>query len=439
MKTLSSEPLAHYAATTPRSRALFERAARVLPAGVSYAIRDVAPHPFYVDRAAGCRLTDVDGNVYTDYWSGHGALLLGHVPACVAEAVTRQLERGTHYGFAHELEIELAEIIARAIPGVEMVRYTNSGTEAAMYAISLARAYTGRSRIGKVEGGWHGGSDTLRRAVHVPFDEPEAGLDSAAAGTTVAFPFNDLARARHAIARGDLACVIVEPMLGAAGFIPAEPGYLDGLARACREHGTLLICDEVITGFRYHFGAVQEHHGVRADITVLGKIIGGGFPIGALCGSREVFDRLDHHRFPSPRDRAFHGGTFAGNPISVAAGIATLKALEDGTAYRHLERIGDLARVGLDRAFCEAGIDASVTGITSTVCVHFRRDAPRNAREASEGDVALGRRYYEWMLAARIAYLTPTVAHMFLNAAHTEADIADLVNTTAAFARARRA
>lgn len=437
VKTLSSDTLAHYAATTPRSRALFERAARVLPGGVSYVIRDVSPHPFYIDRAAGCRLADVDGNVYTDYWSGHGALLLGHAPACVAEAVTRQLERGTHYGFAHELEIELAEAIARAIPGVEMVRYTNSGTEAAMYAIGLARAYTGRRRIAKVEGGWHGGYDMLRRAVRVPFEEPEAGLDSATAGSTVAFPFNDLARAREAIARGDLACVIVEPMLGAAGFIPAEPGYLEGLVRACHEYGTLLICDEVITGFRYHFGAMQEWHGVKSDITVLGKIIGGGFPIGAICGPRDIFDRLNHHRFPSPRDRAFHGGTFAGNPISVAAGLATLRALADGTTYRHLGRLGDLARAGLERAFSDAGIDACVTGIKSTVCVHFRRSTPRNAREASAGNDALGRRYYDWMLAQRIAYLTPAVAHMFLNASHTEENIAELVSATAAFARAQ--
>jgi glutamate-1-semialdehyde 2,1-aminomutase len=432
--TVTSATLAHYAATTPRSLALFERAARVLPAGVSYAIRDVSPHPFYVERAAGCLVADVDGNVYTDYWSGHGALLLGHVPACVAEAVTRQLERGTHYGFEHEAEIELAEVISRAIPGVDMVRYTNSGTEAAMYAIGLARACTGRRRIAKVEGGWHGGYDTLRRAVRAPFEEPEAGLDSAAADGTVAFPFNDLARAREAIAHGDLACVIVEPMLGAAGFIPAEPGYLEGLARACREHGTLLICDEVITGFRFHFGAMQELHGVQADITLLGKIIGGGFPIGAICGPRDIFARLDHHRFPSPKDRAFHGGTFVGNPISMAAGLATLRALADGVTYQHLERLGDLARAGLEHAFAGTGTEACVTGYRSTVCVHFRRDAPRNAREAAEGNLDLARRYYEWMLAARIAYLTPAVAHLFLNAAHTEENIAKLVSTTAAFA-----
>ncbi len=434
MTIVPADGLTRYAAATAGSRALFERARRVLPGGVSYAIRDVSPHPFYVDRAEGCRLTDVDGNVYTDYWSGHGALLLGHAPSAVADAVARQLRRGTHYGFAHELEVTLAERVTAAIPGAEMLRYTNSGTEAAMYAIGLARAYTGRVGVGKVEGGWHGGYDVLRPAARVPFGETDAGLDPAALAATVTFPYNDLDRARAALSSGDLACVIVEPMLGAAGFIPAEPGYLAGLARACREHGTLLICDEVITGFRFGPGAAQARHGVTADLTVLGKIIGGGFPIGALCGRRDVFERLDHRRFPAARDRAFQGGTFAGNPISLAAGLATLEALQDGTVYRHLDRIGERARTGLARAFERAGIDASITGLHSTACVHFRRPAPRNAHDASDTDAVRSRSYHEWMLAARIAYVSPAVPHLFLNAAHTELDIDELIAATEEFA-----
>jgi glutamate-1-semialdehyde 2,1-aminomutase len=353
----------------------------------------------------------------------------------VVAAVTRQLEGGTHYGFVHELEIELAEMILRAIPGADMVRYTNSGTEAAMYAIGLARAFTGRSRIGKIEGGWHGGYDALRAAVRVPFDERDAGLDRAAADSVVALPFNDLTRARDAISSGDLACVIVEPMLGAGGFLPAQPGYLAGLKRLCHEHGTLLICDEVITGFRYRMGTLQELHGVSADITLLGKVIGGGFPIGALCGPREIFQRFDHRRFPSTRERAFQGGTFAANPISLAAGIATLTALQDGDTYRHLERLAATARPGLERAFAAAGVEALVTGVQSTLCVHFRREEPTNARDAADANSEMARRYYDWMLASRIAYLTPTVAHFFLNAAHTEQDIEELLVTTADFAR----
>lgn len=427
--------LTRYAEATPTSRALFERAARVLPAGVSYAIRDVSPHPFYVDRASGARLTDVDGNVYTDYWSGHGALLLGHAPACVVEAVLRQAERGAHYGFSHALEVELAELVTAMMPAAEMVRYTSSGTEANMYAVGLARAHTGRTKIAKVEGGWHGGYDALRKAVRVPFDQLEAGLDHRALDSTVVFPFNDLDRAAQAIAQDDLACVVVEPMLGAAGFIPAEPGYLDGLKRLCQEHGTLLIFDEVITGFRLGPGGAQELYSVTPDITVVGKILGGGFPIGALCGRREIFDRLDHRRYPCARERAFQGGTFAANPISMAAGIATLRALEDGRVYRHLERLGEQARTGLARIFASAGIDAAITGLMSTFSIHFRRGTPRNAREASDTDAGLARRYYEAMLAREIAYLTPAVPHMFLNSAHTEQDVAELLTATEAFAR----
>jgi glutamate-1-semialdehyde 2,1-aminomutase len=424
-----------YADVTAVSRALFQRAARVMPAGVSYAIRDLSPHPFYVDRAAGCRLTDVDGNVYTDYWLGHGALLLGHAPECVVAAVRHQLARGTHFGLSHALEVELAELVTTAIPGAEMVRYTNSGTEASMYAVGLARTYTGRTKIGKVEGGWHGGYDPLRRAVRPPFDVLEAGLDPRALGHTIAFPFNDLERAAAAIAGGELACVIVEPMLGAAGFIPAEAGYLDGLRSLCDDHGTLLVFDEVITGFRLGLGGAQALYGVTPDLTVLGKILGGGFPIGAICGRREIFDRLDHRRFPDVRQRAFHGGTFAANPISMAAGLATLRALQDGRVYGHLERLGEQIRTGLARIFSEAGIDAAVTGLKSTFSVHFRKGAPRDAREAAEGDAGLARRYHDAMLARRIAYLTPAVPHTFLSAAHSERDVAELLAATAAFAR----
>jgi len=419
--------------STDSSRALFERALRVLPAGVSYAIRDIAPYPFYVARASGCRLTDVDGNLYTDYWSGHGALVLGHAPSSVVAAVSRQIEKGSHYGFSHALEVELAELVTAMVPGAELVRYTNSGTEANMYAVGLARAYTGRTRIAKMEGGWHGGYDPLRKAVHAPFDELEAGIDPAAVANTVVLPFNDLEAASAAIREGTLACVVVEPVLGAAGIIPSDCGYLAGLKALCDRHGTLLIFDEVITGFRLARGGAQELYGVTPDITILGKIVGGGFPVGALCGRREVLERLDHRRFPDRRAQAFHGGTFAANPVTMAAGIATLMALEDGSIHRRLDRLGELARTGIARIFESSGLDVAVTGIGSIFGIHFRRGAPRNAREASEADASLARGYHQAMLARGIAYLTPAVPHLFLNAAHTEEDLADFLAATEAF------
>jgi glutamate-1-semialdehyde 2,1-aminomutase len=434
MKDLWSDT---YAAGTPTSKRLFERAQQVLPAGVSYAIRDIPPHPFYVDRAEGCRLYDVDGNAYTDYWSGHGALLLGHCPKQVVEAVARQLERGTHFGFCHPLEIELAELVRSMMPGAEMIRYTNSGTEANMYAVGLARAHTGRTKIAKAEGGWHGGYDALNKAVRAPFTVPEAaGISARALDETLTYTFNDLDSVWDVIKGKDVACVVIEPMMGAAGFIPVEPAFLAGLKTICGETGTLLIFDEVVTGFRLGPGGAQELFGVRPDISVIGKIMGGGFPVGALCGRRDVFERLDHRRFPRPQDRAAHGGTFSANPVSMAAGIATLTALRDGEVYAHLDRLGEQARAGLEAIFSRTGIDAAITGLRSTFTIHFQKRTPRNARDMAQNDVALARRYYDFLLSRRIVYLTPTVAHMFLNAAHSTEDVARFLSDTEDFARA---
>jgi glutamate-1-semialdehyde 2,1-aminomutase len=424
-----------YVTSTPGSRAWFERARQVLPGGVSYGIRDLAPYPFYVTRASGSRLFDVDGNEYTDYWCGHGTLILGHAPKAVVEAAGRQIALGSHFGFAHPLEVELAEMVTRLVPGAEMLRYTNSGTEANMYAIGLARGYTGRTRIAKMEGGWHGGVESLQKAVKPPFDVPDsAGLNPHAMADTMALPFNDLEAAEQALARKDLACLIVEPMMGAAGCIPADREYLVGLRDLTRRHGTLLIFDEVITGFRLAPGGAQQHYGVVADITILGKILGGGFPIGALCGRRDVFERLDHRRFGGKNERVFQGGTFSANPVSLVAGIETLKALADGSVHREVDRLGTLLCAGLADAFRTSGVAAAITGIGSAIGVHFRTGAPRNAREAAEDDTGLARAYFDHMRDRHIAYLSPGLPHMFVSAAHTDRDIEAFVAATAAFA-----
>jgi glutamate-1-semialdehyde 2,1-aminomutase len=424
-----------YVLHTPGSRAWFERASRVLPGGVSYAIRDLSPYPFYVARASGANVYDVDGNEYTDYWCGHGALVLGHAPRAVVEAACRQIALGSHFGFAHPLEVELAEMVARMLPGAEMMRYTNSGTEANMYALHVARAYTGRTRIAKIEGGWHGGVESLQKAVKVPFDvEDSAGLNPHATADTLPLPFNDLEAARHALAREDLACLLVEPMMGAAGCIAADRDYLVGLRELTARHGTLLVFDEVITGFRVAPGGAQQYYGVTPDITVLGKILGGGFPVGALCGRREVFERLDHRRFAGKHERVFQGGTFSANPVSLAAGIETLRALEDGTVCRRLDGLATRLRAGLARAFAARGIPAAATGLGSAIGVHFRPSAPRNAREAAEDDVATAKAYFDHMRGCGIAYLSPGMPHMFISAAHTEADIDRFVACTQEFA-----
>ncbi|MFH0850279.1 MAG: aminotransferase class III-fold pyridoxal phosphate-dependent enzyme, partial [Candidatus Bathyarchaeota archaeon] len=314
-----------YKERTKGSLRLYERAQRVLPAGVSYQLRDITPHPFYVRKAQGVKLTDVDGNVYTDYWVGHGALILGHSPEPVVEAVAKQLHNGTHFGFCHELEIELAERIVDMMPSAEMVRYTSSGTEANLYGTRLARAYTGSMKMVKIEGGWHGGYDSLHTAVHAPFNVPEsAGLNPKTVEDTSAVPFNDLEAAEKALKPGDKACLIIEPVMGAGGFITPEQGYLEGLRELCDDTGTLLIFDEVVTGFRLAPGGAQEYYGVTPDVSIIGKILGGGFPVGALVGRREVFERINHNKYPRMQERSAQGGTFTGNPISMTAGIATL-------------------------------------------------------------------------------------------------------------------
>ena len=281
--------LNRYASEAPKSRRLYERACRVLPAGVSYIIRYFEPYPFYTMKAKGSKLFDVDGNEYIDFWMGHCSLILGHSPSNAMKKVKQQIENGTQYGTSHELEIALAEQVVKMIPSAETVRFTNSGTEAIMYGIRLARTYTGREKIAKFEGGWHGGYDALHVAVKPPLDVPESGgLTSGVLKDTVVLPFNDIEEVKRRVKDEELAAIIVEPVLGAGGGIPAEREFLRELRELCSEKGTLLIFDEVITGFRLSPGGAQQYYGVLPDITVLGKILGGGFPVGAIAGGREI-------------------------------------------------------------------------------------------------------------------------------------------------------
>jgi len=423
-----------YEEKTKRSKALFDRAKKVLPAGVSYSIRDVAPYPFYVKKAKGCKITDVDGNVYTDFWMGHGALILGHSPKRVMDAVAKQIRRGTHFGFSHELEIELAERIVDMVPSAEMVRYTNSGTEANMYASRLARAYTGRMKMVKIEGGWHGGYDSLHLGIHAPFDVPEsAGLNPKTVEDTLVVPYNDIGAARKALEGEDVACIVVEPLMGVGGFIKPEPSYLEGLRDACDETETLLVFDEVISGFRLGPGGGQKYFGVTPDITVIGKIMGGGFPIGAFCGPWEIFERLDHRKYPKMWERAFHGGTFTGNPVSMVAGIATLDILKEGKVYRHIDGLGEKAREGLSEIIGNSKIDASITGVCSTFGIHFQKEVPRNMRDVTRNDQEAAKAYYAHMLSRGIAYISATLPHCFISEPHTEKDIEEYLAATEEF------
>ncbi len=422
-----------YISKTRKSKELYERAKSVLPAGVSYAIRHFEPYPFYTARAKGSKLFDVDGNEYVDFWLGHTALILGHSPPAVVEAVKKQLENGTHYGTSHELEIKLTEQIVKIVASAEMVRFTNSGTEANMYATRLARAYTDRSKIAKFEGGWHGGYDALHTSVKYPFDIPEsAGLTTGALQDTIVLPFNDLEGVKERLKNKEVASVVIEPVLGAGGGIPAEKEFLKGLRELCDDKGILLIFDEVITGFRLAPGGGQQYYGATPDITVFGKILGGGFPIGAFCGRREIMERIDTLAYERPH-YSFHGGTFAANPISMTAGLATLKILADGQLINELNNVGGKIREKLREIFEADGVDVQVTGAGSLFNTHFTKEEVKDARAASKADRKKQVDYHLNLIANGV-FVLPTHTGA-LSTAHSETDIKKLLLETEKYAR----
>lgn len=422
-----------YVSKTPKSKALYERARRTLPAGVTYGIRYFEPYPFYAARAKGSRLWDVDGNEYIDFWLGHTALILGHSPKEVVREVKEQVENGTQYGVSNELEVALAEQTVKMVPCAEMIRFTNSGTEANMYAIRLARAYTGRNKIAKFEGGWHGGYDALHVGVKQPFDLPEsAGLTPGAVQDTLLLPFNDLEGVEKRLRHEHPACILVEPMLGSGGGIPADKEFLKGLREFCNKSDILLIFDEVITGFRLAPGGGQEYYGVTPDITVLGKILGGGFPVGAFCGPRRIMKRLDTNTYKRPQ-YSFHGGTFVGNPITMIAGLTTLKMLEDGKITTRLNRLGDKIRVTIRQIFGKNGVDVQNLGAGSIFNTLFTDIQVFDVSSASRADKKKLFDYNMALIAKGIFFL-PTHSQA-LSTAHSKTDIEKLFAETEEYAK----
>lgn len=424
-----------YVSKTRRSQVLYERAKKVLPGGVSYGIRYFEPYPFYVARASGSRLYDVDKNEYVDFWLGHTALILGHSPPEVIAAVKKQIENGTQYGVSHESEVALAEQVVKMVPSAEMIRFTNSGTEANMYATRLARAYTNKDTIGKFEGGWHGGYDALHVGVKQPFAVPEsAGLTAGAVQDTVLLPFNDLEEVKHRLRGKQLASIVVEPFLGGGGGIPAEKEFLKGLRELCNQENTLLIFDEVITGFRLAPGGAQQYYGVEPDITVLGKIMGGGFPIGAFCAPERIMEKTDSIKHKRPA-YSFHGGTFAGNPITMVAGLATLRMLEDGVLTNRLNRTGQKIRNELENIFGRYREDVQITGMSSLFNVHFAKNAIKDALTCANEDKKK-LLDYELNLIARGVFFLPT-HNGNISCAHSGNDIEKLLQETESYAKNR--
>ena len=352
-------------ATNARSHELYSRALKVFPSGVTHDHRYFgATEPVYIDRAQGSRKWDVDGNEYIDYWMGHGALLLGHGHPEIIEAVQHQMNRGTHYGGSHALEVEWGELIQRIVPSAERIKFTGSGTEATMMAVRLARAYTGRQKFLKFQGHFHGWSDAMTAGFQAPFNVPSSvGVDQAVLGNVIVAP-TELEEVERIFAEqpGNIACAILEPTGASYGTIPLPDGFLQDLRDITTRYGALLVFDEIITGFRYSPGGVQQQTGVIPDLTALAKIVAGGLPGGAVGGRTDVMAALEFRAGDADWNRYHrinHPGTFNANPLSAAAGIAMLNIAQTGEPQEYAARFGKSLVQEMNRAISDLGIEGS--------------------------------------------------------------------------------
>ncbi len=409
-----------------RSLALFEEAKKLIPGGVNSPVRafgSVGSSPFFISRAAGSNVWDADGNRYIDYVGSWGPMILGHAHPAVVDAIRRAAKRGTSYGAPTAAEVEMAGTITRAFPSMEQVRMVSSGTEAAMSAIRLARGYTGREKILKFEGCYHGHADSLLvkagsgvATLGIP---GSPGIPAGLAALTITVPFNDPAAVRTAVRKHgkELACVIVEPAAGNMGLVPPAPGFLEGLREITAERGIVLIFDEVISGFRLRFGGFQDIAGVRPDLTCLGKIIGGGLPVGAFGGRREIMGSL------APAGPVYQAGTLSGNPLAMAAGLATLHVLGNDADYRNLDRKTRRLCDGMMQLFRKKGIGVTINRRGSMFTVFFTDRNVTDFASALRCDTGLFARYFNAMLRHGVSLPPSQFETAFVSFAHTAEDI----------------
>ncbi|MDE1727343.1 MAG: aminotransferase class III-fold pyridoxal phosphate-dependent enzyme [Thaumarchaeota archaeon] len=417
-----------YKKKTSKSAKVFEKSKKFHVNGVSHNIRFFKPYPFVTKSAKGKSISDIDGNKYTDYWMGHWSLILGHAAPPVATLVKKQLPSCWMHGTVNEMTVSFSEVIQNAVPVAEKIRYVSTGTEATMYAVRIARAITGKKIIAKIDGGWHGYTTDLLKSVNWPFEQPES-LGLADESHIISIPYNDLAKSIQILqsVKNDLAGVIIEPVLGGGGCIPATKEYLSGIQEFVHKNNALLLLDEIVTGFRFSFGCLYPSMKLDPDIVTLGKIVGGGFPIGVICGKEEVMKISDTSTHARHNRSYIGGGTFSANPITMTSGRAMLQFLKKNSAvYNKIGNLGDQARKGLGKVFDGKAV---ITGKGSLFTPHFLANGIteiRNAEDASRCNTELLHRYHFEMIARDGIFFLPGKLGA-ISYAHSKADIKDLI------------
>jgi glutamate-1-semialdehyde 2,1-aminomutase len=436
-----------YRKKNPLSENLFKRAKESMPGGISHNLHYFPPYPFFIKKAKGSKIWDVDGNEYVDLWMGHYTHILGHQSEIVLDAIERQLKHGIHWGIVFEKQIEWAELIRELIPCAEMVRFCCSGTEATMYAVRLARAFTGRNIILKIAGGWHGANSDLSLGIKMPYEKGESlGLLPELQQYTKTIPFNNVTGSLEIIHqyKKDLAGIILEPVIGEGGFTSATNEYLRMLRSETEKFGALLIFDEVISGFRVALGGAQARFSISPDLTTLGKIMGGGLPVGALVGKKEILEKTTPEKKGKKWERILiGGGTFSSHPLTAAAGLAMLRHLRDHReeVYPILESKGEKVRKGVEESLHREGINGAVTGIGSLFQTQFpfRKGVTVNSPDTIHQFTNIEKREVEFrirMLAKGIHVMHGGGA---LSTAHSDEDVEKIINASRKVAREMKA
>ena len=407
------------------SKKLFAEAQKYIPGGVNSPVRafkSVGCEPIFIKRAKGCYIYDVDGNKFIDYVLSWGPMILGHANPKVTKMIKNAISKGTSYGAPTALENRFAKMLNEAFPSIELVRLVSSGTEATMSALRLARGFTNRNKILKFEGCYHGHADSLLvkagsglATMGVP---DSAGVPDDLAKHTLTVAYNDLDAVKKTVAEHgkDMACIIIEPVAANMGVVPPKEGFLEGLRKVTAENNILLIFDEVITGFRLSYGGAQEYYGIKPDLTCLGKIIGGGLPIGAYGGRRDIMEKI------APLGAVYQAGTLSGNPVAVTAGIETLKLLKKGV-YKELEKKSAYLAEGIKDAAKKAGVSAYHTRVGSILCTFFTQNNVIDYASAKTSDTKAYSRFFLAMLEKGINLAPSQFEAMFLSTAHTEREI----------------